>query len=476
MLERHSPWLILAVLLIIAGAVYVVLPDNPGLHIGPIDREFRVVRGLDLQGGLRVLLQADLPEDADITDEQMQTARNIVENRVNALGVTEPVVQIAGSRRILVELPGIEDPEQAIDTIQETGLLEFVEVDSADPVAVAALEGESIRTDFGMDPTPTSAATETATDIPGAAEAETTAEPTGQATPGAPIFHTVMTGAALESAQVGRDQVSGEYLVQFELTPEGSQTFGQYTSNNVGGYLAIVLDKRVLSVPRIQQPITGGRGSITGNFTLDEANQLAVQLRYGSLPVPLEVVEIRRVGPTLGQDSLDKSTVAGVVGLLIVMTFMALHYRLPGLLADIALIVYAIVTFAMFKVVPVTLTLPGIAGFVLSIGVAVDANILIFERMKEELRAGKMLRVAIELGFSRAWPSIRDSNLSTLLTCAILFWFGSTFGASIVQGFALTLAIGVIVSLFSAITVTRLLLSSTLGRVDVKERPGWFGI
>lgn len=476
MLERHSPWLILAVLVIIAGAVYVVVPNNPGIHIGPIDRNFRVVRGLDLQGGLRVLLQADLPQDTDITDEQMQTARNIVENRVNALGVTEPVVQVAGSRRILVELPGVEDPQQAIDTIQETGLLEFVEVDATDPVTVGALQGETIRTDFGLEPTPTTAESEPGTETPEPAQGEATAEPTDQGTPTPPIFHTVMTGTALETAQVGRDQVTGEYLVQFELTPEGSQTFGQYTSEHVGDFLAIVLDKRVLSAPRIQQPITGGRGSITGNFTFEEANQLAVQLRYGSLPVPLEVVEIRNVGPTLGQDSLDKSTVAGVVGFLIVMTFMGLHYRLPGLLADMALIVYAIVTFAMFKIVPVTLTLPGIAGFVLSIGVAVDANILIFERMKEELRAGKSLRVAIDLGFRRAWPSIRDSNLSTLLTCAILFWFGSTFGASIVQGFALTLAIGVIVSLFSAITVTRLLLSSTLGRVDVKERPGWFGI
>lgn len=475
MLERYSGWVTAIVLTVIAAAIYVDLPNSPGLHVGPFERDFRVVRGLDLQGGLRVLMQADLPED-QITEEQMQTARDIVENRVNALGVVEPVVQVAGDNRILVELPGVEDPQQAIDTIQETGLLEFVEMDPQRVGATATLPGAEIRTDFGMAPTPTVAQTEPPTATPDAATEAAAAELTPQASPTPPIFHTVMTGVALEDARAGRDPVSGEYLVQFDLTAEGAETFGEYTSANVGGYLAIVLDKRIISVPRIQSAITGGRGTITGNFTAEEANQLAVQLRYGSLPVPLDVLEIKRVGPTLGQDSLDKSAVAGVVGFLIVMVFMGLHYRLPGLLADLALVVYALVTFAMFKIVPVTLTLPGIAGFILSIGVAVDANILIFERMKEELRAGKTLRNSIALGFERAWPSIRDSNLSTLLTCAILFWFGSTFGASIVQGFALTLAIGVIVSLFSAITVTRLLLNLTIGRVDVANRPGWFGI
>ena len=475
MLERYRGWVIGIVVAITAAALYVVWPNNPGLHIGPVDREFRVVRGLDLQGGLRVLMEADLASD-QVSEEQMQTARTIVENRVNALGVTEPVVQLAGSNRILVELPGVQEPEQAIETIQETGLLEFVEIDPTQLGATAALQGTEIRTDFGMAPTPTLAGTPTASPTAAPAAGEATAEATPRASPTPPIFHTVMTGAALEDARAGRDPVSGDYLVQFDLTSEGAETFAQYTSTHVGEYLAIVLDNRILSIPRIQSPITGGQGTITGEFTLEEANQLAVQLRYGSLPVPLEVVEIKRVGPTLGQDSLDKSAVAGVVGFLTVMVFMGLHYRLPGILADVALIVYAIVTFAMFKIIPVTLTLPGIAGFVLSIGVAVDANILIFERMKEELRAGKSLANSMDLGFARAWPSIRDSNLSTLLTCAILFWFGSTFGASIVQGFALTLAIGVIVSLFSAITVTRLLLNLTTGRIDVAERPGWFGI
>jgi preprotein translocase subunit SecD len=226
----------------------------------------------------------------------------------------------------------------------------------------------------------------------------------------------------------------------------------------------------------IQTAITGGEGQISGDFTIEEANQLAIQLRYGSLPIPLKVIENKLVGPTLGQDSLRKSTIAGLIGLIGVMAFMALYYRLPGVLADLALLIYATLTFALFKVIPVTLTLPGIAGFVLSIGVAVDANVLIFERMKEELREGQGLRQAIDLGFSRAWPSIRDSNLSTLITCAILFWFGNTFGASIVKGFSLTLALGVLVSLFTAITVTRTFLHLMLDNIRLTEHPRWFGV
>jgi preprotein translocase subunit SecD len=478
-MSRYSPWRIAIVVIVIASAIYLVLPNSPGIHLGPINRDVSVVRGLDLQGGLRVLMEADLPADVQVTNEQMQTARDIVENRVNGLGVTEPVVQVAGERRILVELPGVEDQDQAINTVKETGLLEFVEVDTSDPSVAVALQGDRIQTDYAYqqsgEPTPTSPPPSPTPD-PTEAAAAGTSEATPEATPVPPILHTVMTGSALETAQAGRDQVTGEYLVQFTLTSDGAKTFGDYTTAHVGDYLAIVLDKQVISIPQIQSPITGGQGSITGNFTLDEANQLAVQLRYGSLPVPLRVAEIKSVGPTLGQDSLQKSAVAGIVGLLVVMAFMMLYYRLPGLMADMALLVYAATTFALFKLIPVTLTLPGIAGFVLSIGVAVDANVLIFERMKEELRAGKNLAQSIELGFSRAWPSIRDSNLSTLITCTILFWFGNTFGASIVKGFALTLAIGVMVSLFTAITVTRLFLHTTLDNLEMAQHPRWFGI
>ncbi len=467
MSQRYNLRLI-PILLLVAAAVWVDLPDNPGIHIGSFHREIRVVRGLDLQGGLRVLLEADLPPDVEVTSAQMQTVRNIIENRVNGLGVTEPVVQVAGSRRILVELPGIDNPDQAVATLRETGLLEFIEVPAQDVMPL--LTGQiPPQTDFAAGasaPSPT-------------AEATPTAEPTPQAEtqgPEARTYHTVMTGAMLRTAAVAQDPDTGEFVVTFELTDEGARIFGDYTSTHVGGYLGILLDKEVVSIPVINEPITTGRGSISGGFTLESANQLAVQLRYGALPVPLVEAENKLVGPTLGEDSLRKSLTAGVIGLSVVILFMALYYRLPGIVADLALLVYALLTFALFKLIPVTLTLPGIAGFILSLGVAVDANILIFERMKEELRSGRTLRQAIDLGFRRAWPSIRDSNISTLITCAILYWFGSTFGASIVKGFSLTLALGVGVSLFTAITVTRTFLHVVLDGLRLIERPHWFGV
>jgi preprotein translocase subunit SecD len=257
---------------------------------------------------------------------------------------------------------------------------------------------------------------------------------------------------------------------------EGSGAFGEHTSNSVGSYLAIVLDGHVISSPVIRDAITSGSGTISGSFTSESANKLALQLRYGALPVPLAVVNSRTVGPTLGQDSVRLSMVAGAIGFATVAVFMLLYYRLPGLVAVLALVMYAAITFSLFKLIPVTLTLPGIAGFVLSVGVAVDANILIFERMKEELRAGRQIVSALDEGFRRAWPSIRDSNISTIITCAILFWFGNTFGASIVKGFALTLSIGVLVSLFTAILATRTLLHTFLDRIDFAQRKGLFGV
>lgn len=444
------------IILLVVIVVWIDIPNNPGIHIGNINRDIAPRLGLDLVGGVQALLEADLPQNTNITPEQMQTARTIVENRVNGLGVAEPVVQLAGDRRIVVELPGETNPDEALAVLRQTGLLEFVDMGST-PLP----QGTVIQTDFG--------------------QADATQQPTPEATPSTAqpgtdqIWHTVMTGAELESVSVVTSQ-AGEIQVSFTLTSEGAQTFADYTTSNVGKYLAIVLDKAVISAPQINSPITEGSGVITGNFTVDSANALAVQLRYGSLPIPLTVVTSQTVGPTLGQDSLNKSLVAGLIGLTVVILFMALYYRLPGILADLALLVYALVTFAIFTIVPVTLTLPGIAGFVLSVGVAVDANILIFERLKEELRSGKKLRQAIDLGWARAWPSIRDSNLSTLITCAILFWFGSTFGASIVKGFSLTLAIGVLVSMFTAIIVTRTFLHVVLDNIDFSEHHRWFGV
>jgi preprotein translocase subunit SecD len=378
----------------------------------------------------------------------MNTAVTIVENRVNGLGVTEALVQQAGDRRIVVELPGVEDPEEAIATIKETGLLEFVHMGNS-PLA----DGTQVVTDYSP--------TGEATTVPELTSTE--------------ALHTVMTGDVIDTVEVARDQ-AGQYVIQFTLKPEGTQIFADYTTQNAGQFLGIVLDKIVISAPQVEEPITEGEGIIRGSFTLDSANALAVQLRYGSLPIPLKVVESRTIGPTLGQDSLQKSLVALSIGFTIVILFMALYYRLPGIIADIAIIIYALVTLALFRYIPVTLTLPGIAGFMLSTGSALDANILIFERLKEELRDGRSLGQAVDIAWKRAWPSIRDSNIATLITCAILFWFGSTYGATIVKGFSITLALGVTVSLFTAIVVTRTVLNLVLNNVKITNFARWFGI
>ncbi|HQV94174.1 MAG TPA: protein translocase subunit SecD [Anaerolineales bacterium] len=386
--------------------------------------------GLDLQGGLQVLLEADLAEDVKVSRDEMETARNIVENRTNALGVSENVIQLAGDRRIVGEFPGAEDTDAILDIIQQTGLLEFVATgDYAPP------EGSTLQTDF----------------VPGASTPQTPAD-------GATIFHTIMTGKVLQGVNVSVTQ-TGAPAIDFSLNSEGAAIFAEHTSANIGKYLAIVLDKQVVSAPVIESAITGGQGSISGNFTPESANALAVQLRYGSLPIPLKVVETRIIGPTLGEDSLQKSLVAGLVGFIIVALFMIIYYRLPGLSAVLSILAYAAVLYAIFKLIGVTLTLPGIAGIMLSTGSALDANILIFERLKEELRAGRSLRQAFDQAWRRAWPSIRDSNIAALITAVILFWFGSSFGATIVTGFSFTLAIGVMISLFSSLYVTQAFLA-----------------
>ncbi len=497
MQSRYSIWLI-PIAILFALATWLAWPSNNSINLDlgftTFVRDISVRLGLDLQGGLQILLEADLPPDKAVESGAMEATIRIIESRINALGVSEPLIQQSGDRRVVVELPGLKNPEQAIALIRQTGLLEFVDAGST-----FLPEGSIVKTDYvtgsnsltGPAATPTSAATATAapaatattlataTSAPTAnagATPSTSATPTASPTPAPdiPTYHTVMTGAALKTATVQSSQ--GRIVVAFTLTDEGKKIFGDHTSANVGRVLAIVLDKKVISSPRIESAITGGEGVVQGSFTTEEANNLALQLRYGSLPVPLKIAESRTIGPTLGQDSVRKSQVAGIIGLAVVALFMILYYRLPGVLAVLALLLYATITFALFKLIPVTLTLPGIAGFVLSVGVAVDANILIFERMKEELRSGKRLLTAVDEGFRRAWPSIRDSNISTLITCVILFWFGSQFGASIVKGFALTLALGVFVSLFTAITVTRTLLHSMLDNIDFSERHSWFGI
>jgi preprotein translocase subunit SecD len=285
-----------------------------------------------------------------------------------------------------------------------------------------------------------------------------------------------MTGEALKGVAVGTGQTPGTYAINFELTSEGADIFGQHTSANVGKFLTILLDKKVISSPRIQSAITGGTGEITGNFTSESANAFAVQLRYGSLPVPLKIVETRIIGPTLGADSLRKSLIAGMIGMIVVALFMIVYYRMPGVVAVLSILVYASLAFAVFKWFHFTLTLPGIAGFLLSTGAALDANILIFERLKEELRNGRNLATAVDQGWTRAMSSIRDSNLATFITSAVLFWFGSAFGATIVKGFSLTLALGVAISLFTAIFVTRTLLAVFLNAFKPQNLERWFGI
>lgn len=465
--------LLIGIIIVVLFSAWVAWPGNPGLHIHRlginIDRDIKTRLGLDLQGGMQVLLEADVPAGEAVARESMDAARGIVENRVNALGVVEPNVQLMGDRRIVAELPGIEDPDQAIQAFRGTGLLEFIDAGNTqlEPgmVVKTTTDTGSSEGDGAEAPTPTAEAT------------ADPAEPAEQPAPEERVYETVLTGKDLKGASVGTDEY-GKPQINFELNPDGAKVFAEFTGQNVGKFLAIVLDKKVISCPRVNSPIPDGSGRITGNFPLAEARGIVVQLRYGALPIPLKVVEQRTVGPTLGQDSVARSMQAGVVGLVVVLLFMLIYYRVPGVLADLALVIYALVTFALFKLIPVTLTLPGVAGFLLSVGMAVDANILIFERMKEELRNGKSLTAAVEAGFSRAWTSIRDSNLSTLITCAILFWFGSNYGASAVKGFAVTLFLGVVVSMFTAITVTRTLMRATLAATgeSLRERPQLLGI
>ncbi len=437
---RDFIWLTI-IIGVLVGSIWLI--NNP---------DYPFNQGLDLQGGLQVLLEADVPPEVDVSAEQMSTARQIISQRVNALGVAEPLVQEGGDRRILIELPGLENPDQAISLVQQTALLEFV-----DSGSTFLPEGLCIRTSENRgEPSP--------------CEAELAVN--GE-TPVVPTFETVLTGAMLQEASAQTSQNLIDNYVAFTLTEEGGAIFQEYTSTHIGQYLTIVLDKRVISSPVIQATIER-QGTITGSFTRDEALNLALQLRFGALPVPLRIDGVRQVGATLGEQSITASIQAGVIGLVVVLLFMLVYYRLPGGLADIALVIYALINFAIFKLLGVTMTLPAITGFLLSTGMAVDANILVFERMKEELRGGETLSEAIKAGFSRAWSSIRDSNVATIVVCIILLIFGRGFGASTVQGFAWTLMIGVLVSMFTAVVVTRTLVKMVLSPAAewLSER-GW---
>lgn len=462
---------LIIILLLLALSIWADLPNNSGIHIGSISKDIKTVLGMDLRGGMQVILS--VPENVTVTQQNLQDAAIILENRSNALGVSEVVFQTAGDRIIVGEFPGATNADEVINPIRQVGQLEFI--DTGDTQLQV---GQEVLTDYGMTDTTGSSATPEATETVAPTAESTDPAATETATPAADAtrWHTILTGSDLKEVSVVRGQLN-EYEVSLTFSSSGAQVFSQWTSANIGKFLTIVLDKKVISSPTIKTAITDGSAVIQGSFTAETANALAVQLRYGSLPIPLDIEQIRIIGPTLGEDSLNKSLVAGIIGFVIVFLFMGIYYRLPGLAADAALIFYALLTYAIFRIIPVTLTLPGIAGFLVSTGSALDANILIFERLKEELRNGRTVKQAIDLAFRRAWSSIRDSNIAALITSAILFWFGSTFGASFVKGFALTLALGVIVSVFTALFVTREFLTLFIEPIqNVDQRPGLFGL
>lgn len=375
-----------------------------GYFISPL--ALSIKQGLDLQGGTHVVLEAvDTPE-AKVDEDAVQRVVKIVEHRINDLGLTEPIIQRQGDRRIIVELPGINDPDKAIELIGKTAMLEFKDV-------------------------------------------------TGT---------TVMTGTDLKNAQAQIEQ-SNKNVVALEFSDEGAKKFADLTTKNVGKPISILLDKQVLTSPVVQEPITGGKAQITGSKTLEEAQNLAILLRSGSLPVKVEVMETRTVGPTLGMDSKEKSKTAFAIGISAIVLFMLFFYRLSGFVANISLALYVMLLLFGLKSLNATLTLPGIAGIILSIGMAVDANVLIFERFKEEYRSGKTLRAAMDAGFNRAFSSIIDSNVNTLLAAVVLFFLGT----GPVKGFAITLGLGIILSMFTAITVTRFLLKMLISANLVKS-------
>lgn len=632
-----GPWLLVITAITIL-VVYIIFPFWPGgRHPGLFGRPLEVRPGLDIQGGLRVLMTAQ--STAPIDAAKMDEVRRVIERRVNSLGLAEPTVQLAGNNRVIIELPGVSDPQSAINIVQQTALLEFVDfartgacqaefpvdgsyiltdrqvqgglisapisptvttgtaapitltatvigsptvvgtsdatldaTSAATFVATSAATAEAIATSAATDlatsastaiptgtatsetpiglsdvspirglrvarpaqttptaevtPAATTQATQDATaavttevtsavtpeanqpatteataaattDAAAAATSVATAESTAAATQvgtpqaattpalpgqrGNPInnpctgtpFRTIMTGAGLQTAEAGVNATgSTQWVVNFQLANNAeAQAFAAHTAANINQPMAIVVDGEVLSAPQIQAALTTG-GVITGNFTRDEAQRLALQLRSGALPVSLSIDSIEQVGASLGQQSVNNAVRAGVLGVLVVFLFMLIFYRWAGLAAVLALLLFAGINFALYKFLPVTLTLSAITGFLISIATAVDGNVLIFERIKEELRAGRSMLKAIDIGFERAWPSIRESNLSTILIGLVLYFFGGQFGASTVRGFAVTTILGLLVNLFTAVFVTRQFLNLivTLGGERMRQR------
>jgi protein-export membrane protein SecD len=400
--------------------------------------------GLDLQGGTHLVYEADLSNiTAKDYMDSMQGVRDVIERRVNLFGVAEPVVQInkvGSDYRLIVELAGIKDVYQAIEMIGQTPSLDFREQRNQEETETILADRKEAQEKL-----------EQGLPISQDEERLLSKDPYFKPTP--------LTGRYLKGAQLQFDQQTYQPQINLQFDDEGSKIFEELTRKNVGKQLAIYLDGAPISAPVVQEAISGGKAQITGNFTLTEAKELVRRLNAGALPVPITLINQQTIGASLGHLSLEQSLRAGIWGFLAVLIFIIFYYRLPGLVASLALLIYVALVLAIFKLIPVTLTLAGIAGFILSIGMAVDANILIFERLKEELRAGKSLGGSIEEGFRRAWPAIRDGNISTIITCLILY----IFATGLVKGFALTLGIGVLVSMFSAIIVTRSFLRYLVG-------------
>ena len=375
-----------------------------GYFITPL--ALSVKQGLDLQGGTHVVLEAvDTPE-AKVDEDAVKRVVKVIEKRVNELGLTEPIIQRQGERRIIVELPGVKDPEKAIEMLGKTALLEFMDENGV----------------------------------------------------------THLTGKDLKDARAQIDQAR-QNLISLEFSSEGGKIFGELTTKNVGKHIKITLDKIELTNPVVNEPILGGKAVITGTRTIEEAERLAILLRSGSLPVKVDILETRTVGPTLGDDSKDKSKIAFVAGTVCVILFMLLFYRLSGFVATVALFLYLFLLLVSLKMLNATLTLPGVAGIILSMGMAVDANVLIFERFKEEFRNGKTLRASMDAGFTRAFATIVDCNFTTFSVAVVLFFLGS----GPIKGFAVTLGLGIILSMFTAITVTKLLLKMLMNASSTKS-------
>lgn len=366
--------------------------------------------GLDLRGGLRVVLQAQETEGQQVNEDTIQKALGVLRERVDSLGVKETTLYPQGKDRVVIEIAGEDDPEKAVDTLKNVAQLEFWDQDGK----------------------------------------------------------VWLTGKNLKDAQARKSPDSENFEVTLEFDKEGADLFYQATAANVGKPLLIVLDKEVKSAPTVENAISGGSAVITGSYTAEEANDLAVLLRSGALPVSFEVMEKRSIGPTLGSDSLDMSVKAGIIGLIAVLIFMIGFYRLPGVVADLSLVLYAIIVLGVMSLLGSVLTLPGIAGFALSIGMAVDANVIIYERIKEELRTGKTLKASIDSGFKRAFWTIFDANVTTLITAVVLMYFGT----GPIKGFAVTLSIGIIASMFVALTFTRYLLVQSANLTDNQKLYG----